>query len=185
MNRFLLLVMMWVGLIGAPAAETAGCAPLLAYKAIPLEGGAAVDFCDAYRGKVILAVNTASQCGYTGQLKGLEALYQRYRAQGLVVLGFPSNDFNQEHANPAMTASVARTDHGVTFPLYQSSSVKGEKASAFFAGLGKASGTPPSWNFFKYLVGRNGAVIKAYPSSVTPEDPLLNLAIEAALAESP
>ena len=163
----------------------ADCPSLLKHQQTPLEGGTPIDFCSAYKGRVILAVNTASQCGYTGQLKGLEALYQRYQGQGLVVLGFPTNDFKQEYENAAQTQAVARQDYGVTFPLFATGRVKGDQAGGFFKALGDASHTPPQWNFFKYLVGRNGEVIKAYPSAVSPDDPLLNLAIEAALAAPP
>lgn len=180
MNPIAILLLMLPLVAGA-----AGCPSLLKYQQAPLEGGEPIDFCKAYQGQVILAVNTASQCGYTGQLKGLEALYQRYKGQGLVVLGFPSNDFKQEYANAEKTNAVARKEYGVTFPLLATGRVKGDEAGGFFKALGEASHSPPQWNFFKYLVGRNGEVIKAYPSAVSPEDPLLNLAIEAALAAPP
>ena len=149
-------------------AATDPCPALLSYSAEPLQGGAPVDFCSAYRGKVILAVNTASQCGYTPQLKGLETLYQTYRARGLVVLGFPSGDFNQEHDNPADTARVA---------------VSGARANGFFKALEQASGKAPQWNFQKYLIDRKGKVVTVFPAQVAPDDLLLRGAIEAALAE--
>ena len=165
------------------AAET--CAPLLNFSAKTLDGKETVDFCKTYRNQVILVVNTASQCGYTGQLKGLESLYQAYRGQGFMVLGFPSNDFRQEHDNPAETERVARKDYGATFPLFERSAVSGEGASPFFQALAKESGVTPQWNFQKYLIGRNGKIIKVYPSNVAPDDPLFRIALEAALAEKP
>ena len=164
-------------------AATDPCPALLSYSAEPLQGGAPVDFCSAYRGKVILAVNTASQCGYTPQLKGLETLYQTYRARGLVVLGFPSGDFNQEHDNPADTARVAIGDYGVTFPLFASSAVSGARANGFFKALEQASGKAPQWIFQKYLIDRKGKVVTVFPAQVAPDDLLLRGAIEAALAE--
>jgi len=100
---------------------------------------------------LILAVNTASNCGYTPQFKGLEALYQKYKDKGLVVVGFPSNDFNQEFAEPEKTA------------------VQGPAANAFFQNLIKTTGHAPEWNFNKYLIGRDGASIEAFASNVTPE----------------
>lgn len=165
------------------AAET--CAPLLNFSAKTLDGRETLDFCKRYRHQVILVVNTASQCGYTGQLKGLESLYQAYRGQGFTVLGFPSNDFRQEHDNAAETERVARKDYGATFPLFERSSVSGDGASPFFQALAKESGVTPQWNFQKYLIGRNGKIIKVYPSNVGPDDPLFRIAIEAALAEKP
>lgn len=168
---------------GAGAAES--CAPLLNYSAKTLDGRGSVDFCKSYKNQVILVVNTASQCGYTGQLKGLESLYQAYRGQGFMVLGFPSNDFRQEHDSAAETERVARKDYGATFPLFERSAVSGEGASPFFQALAKESGVTPQWNFQKYLIGRNGKIIKVYPSNVGPDDPLFRIAIEAALAEKP
>jgi glutathione peroxidase len=178
-QRFLALIITSLPL---SVMATESCPPLLEFSARPLSGGAPVDFCAAYRGKVILAVNTASQCGYTGQLKGLESLYQTYRDRGLVVLGFPSNDFKQEFEKPAETEKVARQDYGVTFPLFERSAVTGNPANRFFQALSQQSGVSPAWNFQKYLVGRNGQVIKVYPANVGPEDALLTLEIEAALA---
>jgi len=165
------------------AGET--CPPLLNYSARTIDGKDVLDFCKNYRNQVVLVVNTASQCGYTGQLKGLESLYQAYRGQGFTVLGFPSNDFRQEHDNASETERVARKEYGVTFPLFERSQVSGSSASPFFQALAKESGVTPAWNFQKYLIGRNGKIIKVYPSNVGPDDPLFRIAIEAALAEKP
>lgn len=161
------------------------CPDLLNHSAKTIDGRETINFCQSYQNQVILVINTASQCGYTGQLKGLESLYQAYRGQGFMVLGFPSNDFRQEHDNPSDTERVARKDYGVTFPLFEKSQVSGESASPFFQALAKASGVTPKWNFQKYLIGRHGNIIKVYPSNVGPDDPLFRIAIEAALAEKP
>ena len=164
-------------------ADSGECPALLRYSGTPLLGGQPVNFCEAYRGKVILAVNTASQCGYTPQLKGLESLYHEFKNKGLVILGFPSNDFKQEHEDPAQTAKVSFVDYGVTFPMFSKSAVSGDQANAFFTELTKQSGNSPQWNFQKYLIDRKGKVVKVFPSNVEPEDLLLRVAIETALTE--
>ena len=165
------------------SADSSECPPLLQYSGAPLLGGGPVNFCETYRGKVILAVNTASQCGYTPQFKGLESLYQEFKSKGFVVLGFPSNDFKQEHEDPGQTAKVSFNDYGVTFPLFASSAVSGARANGFFKALEQASGKAPQWNFQKYLIDRKGKVVTVFPAQVAPDDLLLRGAIEAALAE--
>ena len=145
------------------------CADLLNYKASKLRSSEELDFCQAFQGKVVLAVNTASNCGYTPQFKGLEALYQKYKAQGLVVVGFPSNDFNQEFDAAEKTAKVCFINYGVTFPVLEKSAVKGSSANVFFQKLIKATGQAPEWNFYKYLIARDGSSVEAFSSDVTPE----------------
>ncbi|NOT54473.1 MAG: glutathione peroxidase [Deltaproteobacteria bacterium] len=157
------------------------CPPLLAYKMKPLRGGPPVNFCEAYRGKVVLIVNTASQCGYTPQFKGLEAVYQKYRERGLVVLGFPSNDFKQEFLEAERTAKVCYLNYGVSFPMFSTSAVTGSEANPLFKQLAAQSGQEPRWNFHKYLVDRAGKVVAAYPAQTTPEDAGLGKQIEALL----
>jgi glutathione peroxidase len=156
-------------LYSASAAGAEPCSDLLNYKASKLRSSEELDFCQAFQGKVILAVNTASNCGYTPQFKGLEALYQKYKAQGLVVVGFPSNDFNQEFDAAEKTAKVCFINYGVTFPVLEKSAVKGSSANVFFQKLIKATGQAPEWNFYKYLIGRDGSTIEAFSSDVTPE----------------
>lgn len=135
----------------------------------------------AYRGKVVLAVNVASACGYTPQYAGLEKLYQRYRDQGLVVLGFPCNQFGgQEPGTPAEIQAFCSTTYGVTFPLFAKLDVKGPHQAPVYQFLTKGFGEP-QWNFHKYLVGRDGRVLQAFPSKVAPESPELTAALEAAL----
>lgn len=157
-------------------------ASLLDYEMKALRGGQTVNFREAYQGKVILAVNTASQCGFTPQFKGLEALYEKYRDKGLVILGFPSNDFWQEHNDAEKTAEVCYLNYGVTFPMFSKSAVKGSEANAFFRNLIEQSGQSPKWNFFKYLIDPQGHVVKVYASTTSPDDAGLIEAIEQTLA---
>ena len=123
-----------------------------------------------YSGKVVLVVNTASYCGFTPQYKGLEALHARYQARGLVVLGFPSNDFAQEKGSNKEIADFCENTFGVKFPMFAASHVRGDDANPLFKQLAAATGTSVKWNFYKYLVGRDGKVIAGYGSTTTPED---------------
>ena len=157
-------------LFSVSAAGAASCSDLLNYKMSKLRTSQALDFCQAFQGKVILAVNTASNCGYTPQFKGLEALYQKYKDKGLVIVGFPANDFNQEFDAPEKTANVCFINYGVTFPMVEKSAVTGPSANAFFQKMIKASGQEPERNFYKYLIGRDGSFIEVFASTVTPEE---------------
>jgi glutathione peroxidase len=123
-----------------------------------------------YTGKVVLVVNTASFCAFTPQYKGLEALDSKYRDRGLVVLGFPSNDFAQETGSNKAIADFCESTFGVKFPMFAKSSVRGTDANPLFKELARASGTTPKWNFYKYLIGRDGAVVASYSSLTSPED---------------
>ena len=136
-----------------------------------------------YKGKVILVVNTASYCGFTKQYEGLEALYAKYQSKGLVVLGFPSNDFGkQEPGSSKEIADFCYNTYGVKFPMMAKTSVQGDGVNPFYAQLIKATGVTPKWNFYKYLIDRNGKVMSAYVSKVTPEDKKLVADVEKALA---
>ncbi|HKE18306.1 MAG TPA: glutathione peroxidase [Kofleriaceae bacterium] len=135
-----------------------------------------------YQGKVALVVNTASQCGFTPQYTALEAVWKKYKDKGLVVLGFPSNDFGQqEPGTDKEVLSFCQMRYGVTFPLFSKSVVKGSGASPIFRFLASGHGEP-QWNFHKYLVDKKGVVVAAFPSKVTPDDPALTAAIDKALA---
>jgi glutathione peroxidase len=135
-----------------------------------------------YAGRVVLAVNTASFCGYTRQYAGLEQLYGKYRARGFVVLGFPSNDFGQQEPGSAkQIAELCENTFGVRFPMLTKTSVTGPGANPVFAELARQTGSAPQWNFHKYLIGRDGRAIAAYPSSIEPGDRNLARAIERAL----
>jgi glutathione peroxidase len=164
-----ILILLASILFSVSAVGATPCSDLLNYKMSKLRSSEVLDFCQAFQGKVILAVNTASNCGYTPQFKGLEALYQKYKDLGLVVVGFPSNDFNQEFDAPEKTAKVCYINYGVTFPMLEKSAVKGTLANAFFQKLIKATDQAPEWNFYKYLIARDGTTIKAFASTVTPE----------------
>ncbi len=137
----------------------------------------------AYRGKVALVVNTASECGYTPQYAGLEKLYETYRARDFVILAFPSDDFGgQEPGSEEEIAEFTRTKYGVTFPVFAKVHARGGHADPIFAVLGEAQGEP-QWNFHKYVIGRDGRPRGAFPSGVAPESSELRDAIEAALAD--
>ena len=138
-----------------------------------------------YTGKVVLAVNTASYCGFTPQYKGLEALQEKYKSAGLVVLGFPSNDFAQEKGSNKEIAEFCENTFGVKFPMFAASSVRGDKANSFFKNLIAQGATPPRWNFYKYLIGRDGQLIDSYSSMTTPDSRSLTSAIDKALKAQP
>ncbi len=134
-----------------------------------------------YKGKVLLVVNTASECGSTPQYAGLEGLWRHYRDRGLVVLGFPSNDFGaQEPGKEAEIKEFCSTKFHVSFPMFAKVKVMGDGQSPVYRYLTADYGEP-KWNFHKYLVSRDGKVIKAFPTSTAPEDPALRAAVEAAL----
>jgi glutathione peroxidase len=134
-----------------------------------------------YKGKVVLAVNVASACGYTPQYEGLQKLYAEFKDQGLVVLGFPCNQFGaQEPGSAQEIAAFCSTKFQVSFPMFEKLDVKGEKQAPVYAFLTKKLGVP-AWNFHKFLVGKDGKVIAAFPSDVAPESKELRAAIAAAL----
>jgi glutathione peroxidase len=171
-----------VCLILASAATLAACPPLLDVKLSTLTDDAA-SLC-RYEGKVLLVVNTASECAYTPQYEGLEALHRRYSDKGLVVLGFPSNDFgDQEPGSNKDIASFCEVNYGVSFPMFAKSAVAKGAINPFYARLAKASNSRPQWNFHKYLVDRKGEHVLAYESAVTPDDPKLTQEIERLLGQ--
>lgn len=158
------------------------CAPSLDFTVETLTGGDNIHLCEVYQGKVVVVVNTASKCGFTGQYEGLEDLYARYKDQGLVVLGFPSNDFgNQEPGSGEEIAKFCRATFGVKFPMFAKTSVRAEDASPFYAHLIAATGSSPGWNFHKYLIDREGRVVASFPSQVAPASEKFISAIEALL----
>ncbi|WP_164014822.1 glutathione peroxidase [Pyxidicoccus trucidator] len=136
-----------------------------------------------YQGKVVLVVNTASECGYTPQYAGLEKLYQEYKDKGVVVAGFPSNDFGgQEPGSAEEIKKFCELRFKVTFPMFEKVKTKGDGQSPVYAFLAKDH-PAPKWNFHKYVVGKDGQVKAAFPSSVTPESAELKAAIDSALAQ--
>jgi len=172
-------------LLALPAvalAQQQGCPATLQHTFARLQDEKPQSLCQ-YAGKVVLVVNTASYCGFTPQYKGLEALYERYRERGLVVLGFPSNDFAQEKASNKEIAEFCESTFGVKFPMFAASSVRGAAANPLFKQLAAQSGgREPKWNFYKYLVARNGSVVDSWASTTGPEDKALVRVIERELA---
>ncbi|MCB1954951.1 MAG: glutathione peroxidase [Rhodocyclaceae bacterium] len=181
--KLALASMMLATALGGAASDASACPALLEHRFERLQSGQAESLC-GFAGKVILVVNTASQCGYTGQYEGLEALGQELAPRGFVVLGFPSNDFGgQEPGSDVEIAAFCRTAYGIRFPMFSKSSVRGASANPFFAALARQSGEPPQWNFHKYLIDRSGTRVTSYPSSERPDSAALRSDIERLLAE--
>lgn len=164
------------------AAYPASCPSLLRQSFDRLQDEKPQSLCQ-YAGKVLLVVNTASFCGFTRQYEGLEALDRKYRANGLVVLGFPSNDFAQETGSNKEVADFCENTFGVKFPMFVKSAVRGSDANPLFKELARQTGTTPKWNFYKYLVGRDGKVVAAYSSLTEPDDRDLLAALQKQLAQ--
>ncbi|KAA6181894.1 glutathione peroxidase [Thiohalocapsa marina] len=160
----------------------ANCAPALDFEYRRLAGDETVRLCDAYQGKVILVVNTASKCGFTGQYEALESLHETYGDRGLVVLGFPSNDFgNQEPGTEEQIQSFCRLTYSVKFPMFEKTHVKKGLADPFFDYLAQQTGAYPKWNFYKYLIDRDGNVVDYYTSVTSPKSGKVVSAIESLL----
>lgn len=141
-----------------------------------------VNLCKQYSGKVVLVVNTASKCGNTPQYEGLEKLHDEYGNKGLVVLGFPSNDFmGQEPGTEAEIKDFCRLTYSVQFPMFEKTTVRAENAHPFFAALAKAAGTYPTWNFHKFLIGKDGKLITQFSPGTQPYDDKLIAAIKQEL----
>src|SRR5712692_7133581 len=169
----------WAAPTLSGAAESP-CPPVLDHKFANLKDEP-VSLCQ-FRGKVLLVVNTASECGYTPQYEGLEELYRRYRDKGFVVLGFPANDFGgQEPGSNKQIAQFCQVNYGVTFPMFAKTSVVGANANPLFRELAAKTGKPPRWNFHKYLLDRTGQPIAAFESAVEPEDSRVTTQIEKLL----
>jgi glutathione peroxidase len=168
--------------VPALAAEPASCPASLQHVFPRLQDEKPQSLCQ-YAGKVLLVVNTASYCGFTGQYEGLEKLHARYQDKGLVVLGFPSNDFAQETGSNQQIAEFCSSTYGVKFPMFAKSSVAGAQASPFFRQLAEATGQKPRWNFYKYLIGRDGKPVAAYSSMTSPDSRSMLRDIERLLAQ--
>jgi len=164
----------------AMSASAAPCSTLLSHD-VPNILGEKESLCE-YAGKVVLVVNVASFCGYTPQYKGLQTLHERYKSRGLVILGFPSNDFGQqEPKSEKEIAEFCDRTYAVKFPMFAKTSVA-PGASSFFDGLAKATGERPEWNFHKYLIARDGKKVASFASKVEPDSPVFVAKVEELLA---
>jgi glutathione peroxidase len=167
----------------APATPMA-CSELLQHSYRPLAGKEKVELCSLFEGKVLLVVNTASKCGFTPQYEALEALQTKYADQGFAVVGFPSNDFmNQEPGSEQQIQEFCTLTYGVKFPMFEKVHVKGDEATPLYVQLAaQAGGEFPAWNFYKYVVDRDGKVVRAFPSKVDPDSAELVSLIERLIA---
>lgn len=164
-----------------PDAPAQVCPAVLQHNVLRLQDEKPQSLCQ-YSGKVVVVVNTASFCGFTPQYKGLEALYSKYQGRGLVVLGFPSNDFSQESGSNKDIAEFCESTFGVKFPMFTKTAVSGKDASPLFKQLTAASSTPVRWNFYKYIVSRDGLAVTSFNSMADPVSPKFVAEIEKQLA---
>ena len=167
----------------SPARAASACSSLLNHTFPRLQDEAPQNLCQ-YQGKVILAVNTASFCGFTSQYEGLEKIYAKYKEKGFVVLGFPSNDFGQqEPGSNKEIADFCKNTYDVKFPMFAKSSVSGSNPNPFFKMLIAKTGTTPKWNFYKYLIDRNGNVVDSFGSITKPTSRSITDQIQKLLEE--
>ena len=157
------------------------CPVVLKFMKRKLNSQETVNFCEAYKDKAILFVNTASKCGFTPQFDGLEKLYNDYKDKNFVVLGFPSGDFNQEFDDEGKTAELCELTYGVKFPMFETIAVRGDDADPLYRLLAEKAGSAPKWNFYKYLVDRKGNLVDSYSSFTKPQDEDLIADIERAI----
>ena len=167
-------------LLAPPTFATPPEQDVFGFRLTAIEGGP-LDLAQ-FRGRPMLVVNTASFCGFTPQYAGLQRLHNRLSPRGLVVLGVPSNDFQQESADAARIKAFCEASFGVEFPMAMPAQVRGPRAAPLFAWLAAHGGGPPRWNFHKYLVARDGRRVQGFATPVEPDAPVLLRAIEAALA---
>ena len=160
------------------------CPAVLQHTVLRLQDEKPQNLCQ-YAGQVVLVVNTASYCGFTPQYAGLEKLYATHKARGFVVLGFPSNDFAQEPGANDKIADFCENTYGVKFPMFSKTAVRGANASPLFKQLAARSGTTPKWNFYKYLINRDGTQVTAYSSMTEPSDARMVKTIEQYLSQAP
>ncbi|TCT43402.1 glutathione peroxidase [Vibrio crassostreae] len=162
-------------------AVASSCPEILNGKQRLLNSTKEIALCDEFQGKTLLVVNTASQCGFTPQFEQLEQLHQTYKDQDFTVIGFPSNDFRQDKGSEEKTAKVCYLDYGVTFPMMARASLTGSNANPVFAEIQQQAGVKPKWNFYKFLISKEGKVVATFPSSTSPTSTTLKTAIEQQL----
>ena len=163
-----------------PAVSTQAAESAVLAGTLPLLNGEPQDLSE-YRGDVVLVVNTATECGFTPQFDGLEALYRRHRDDGFVILGFPADDVaHQEPRDDAEIAEFCKENFGVSFPMFAKSNVVDEPLNPVYERLNAAAG-PPTWNFNKYLLDRDGEVVEHYEAGTGPDDPALTERIDSLL----
>lgn len=167
----------WALILTSALSWAGECPAFLNQNIKKLHSEKSLNICETYAGKPLLIVNTASYCGYTPQFAGLETLHKQYKDKGLVVLGFASNDFNQEAKDDKEIANVCFINYGVTFDMFAPIKVTGDSAHPVFKALA-AQSSQPAWNFNKYLVNKEGKVVSYFDSNVTPESTELKQAIE-------
>ncbi len=177
---------LFAGLVASAVAASVSvptiCPSLLNQKFTSLQGKPQ-DFCN-YSGKVVVVVNTASYCGFTEQYKGLQTVYDKYKDKGLVVVGFPANDFGkQEPGSNAEVADFCERTYKVKFPMVEKTSVLQGQANPLHEALFRVTGERPKWNFHKYLIARDGRAVQSFNSNVAPESPEFVAQIEKLLAE--
>lgn len=171
-----------LALTPATAKADGNCPATLNVSKEPLTSKKPVDLCSQYLGKVVMIVNTASYCGFTKQYKSLEALYSKYQARGLVVLGFPSNDFGeQEPGSEEQIKAFCERTYGVKFPMFGKTHVTKGTTDTLYKTLGDMAGEYPSWNFHKYLLDRQGKLVASYASQIDPESAPVVSKIESLL----
>lgn len=184
LSQILLPLLILIGTQGQSVANTtavptaklgqSNCPAALNFSFRKLSNAKRINLCEAYKGKVVLIVNTASRCGFTPQFAALEKLYQDYKSKGLVVLGFPSNDFGSQELNSEkQIASFCQLTYGVKFPMFEKTHASQALASPFYKTLGEISGEYPQWNFHKYLLNREGKIVASLASHVTPDSKTL------------
>lgn len=173
-----------LGAVAAPSQSAAAqaCPQTLDVEVRRLNSNERVNLCREYLGRVVLIVNTASKCGFTPQYEGLETLYETYRERGLVVLGFPSNDFGgQEPGTEAEIQEFCRLNYSIRFPMFEKIRVAKGAADPPYRALGELAGEYPGWNFHKYLLDRDGRLVKSFSTRTRPLSPEVTGAIESLL----
>lgn len=185
LKNFTMLLLTAAGLLAALPAAAGNCPTLLDHSFQRLQDSAPQSLCQ-YQGKVILVVNTASFCGFTGQYEGLEAVYDKYKDRGLAVVGFPSNDFGeQEPGSNEGIADFCRMTYGIKFPMMAKTDIAAPKTHPFYKQLIAKSGAAPKWNFHKYLIDRSGTAVESFSTLTAPDSRRLIAQIERRLAEKP